>query len=143
MTYDASAKRDRSSTAVLDLVQASGLWVVASSSPTRDFVDLRGLLLRNHGVGSPRFPFDDEWVPLVKVRSYDPVPRESTPSQIRCGARTYYLTDPRGGTLDYEWRLQRVVKEIRQLAPREVAAMYEQVAPPDVPLHPEWANTVR
>jgi hypothetical protein len=97
MTHDASTERDRSPTAVLDLTRASGVWVVASSSPTRYFVDVRGLLLRNHGTGSPRFPYDDEWVPLVRVRSYDPATRESTASQIRCGARTYYLTDPRGG----------------------------------------------
>ena len=140
MTHDPSSARDRPVTAVLDLTRSSGLWVVASTSPTRYFVDVRGLVLRSHGVGSPRFAFDDEWVPLVRVRSYDPVTRESTANEIRCGARAYYLTDPRGGSLDYEWRLQRVVTEIRRLAPDEAAAMYARTAAPDVPLRPEWAR---
>ncbi|WP_217615479.1 hypothetical protein [Cellulomonas sp. GbtcB1] len=142
MTRDPFVGRDRSATAVLDLTIASGLWVVASSSPTRYFVDVQGLLLRSHGVGSPRFAFDDEWVPLVRVRSYDPTTRESTANEIRCGARAYYLTDPRGGSLDYEWRLQRVVTEIRPLAPDDAAAMYARTAAPDVPLRPEWARTI-
>lgn|GEM_PF-5249040 len=84
MTHAPSSARDRPFTAVLDLTQSSGLWVVASTSPTRYFVDVRGLVLRRHGVGSPRFPFDDEWVPLVRVRSYDPVTRESTANEIGC-----------------------------------------------------------
>lgn len=105
MPHETTAAPDQPAPTVLDLTRASGLWVVLSSSPTRYFVDVRGLLLRNHGVGSPRFAFDDEWVPLVKVRSYDLLTRESVANEIRCGARTYYLTDPRGGSLDYEWRL--------------------------------------
>ncbi|NTW40112.1 MAG: hypothetical protein HGA44_09515 [Cellulomonadaceae bacterium] len=140
MTSEASDGQDSSSPTVLDLTRATGLWVVLSSSPTRYFVDTRGLLLRNHGVGSPRLPFDDEWVPLVQVRSYDPVTLESVANQVRCGARIYYLTDPRGGALDYEWRLQRTVTAIRQVSAVEAKEMYERVPLPDTPLVPEWAS---
>lgn len=138
MTSDATDGQNRSSPTVLDLTRVTGLSVELSSSPTRYLVDTRGLLLRNHGAGSPHFPFDDEWVPLVQVRSYDPVTLESVASQIRCGARTCYLADPRGGALDYEWRLHCVVTAIRRVEPEEDATLYErQAALRAAPLLPE------
>ncbi|MFI2754182.1 hypothetical protein ACGIF2_15740 [Cellulomonas sp. P22] len=102
---------------VLDLATASGVWAIRSESTAVYYLDLPGLVMRARGPSSQSFPFDDEWVRLVEVISFDPMTGESAANQIRTGWRPRYLTDPRGGAHDYEWRLQRTVTTIEQVAP--------------------------
>lgn len=116
----------------LDLHAAKGVWVVRSASRTVYYLDLdRGLLMRARGEFSQVFPFDDEWVQLVRVTSRDESLRPVRLGEIRVGERPEYLTDPEGGLADYQWRIQRVVTAIEPVGVDEAAAL--GVPAPDGP----------
>lgn len=123
MRDDAEASRDEVVTS-LDLATAQGVWAVRSASATTYYVDLDArLVMRARGEGSVVFPFDDEWVRLVRVTSRDESLTPVSTGQIRVGERPDYLMDPRGGIGDYEWRIQRVVTSIERVRPEEVDAL--------------------
>ena len=121
---------------VLDVAHATGVWVVRSTSNTVYYLDLdRGRLMRARGAGSPSFPFDDQWVPLVEVTSRDDLLRPLRTGEVRVGERPEYLTDPGGGVVDYEWRIQRAVTAIERVTDDEAAALRERA--PDGPDSPD------
>ena len=108
------------------MARATGVWVVRSTSNTVYLLDLdRGRLMRARGAGSPEFPFDDQWVPLVEVTSRDELLRPVRTGEVRVGERPEYLTDPGGGLVAFEWRIQRVVTVIERVADEEAAALRE------------------
>lgn len=92
-----------------------GYWRILSTSRTTCYLDLdRMRLLRDRGPGSPVFPYDGRWVPLVQVRS----PRGDT--TIRVGDRHEFLTDPAGGLHDYQWWIPRTCVEIQSVTLHEL-----------------------
>lgn len=79
-----------------------GYWGIISTSRTVCHLDLDQFrLLRHRGPGSPAFPDDGEWVPLVQVGS------PHGDHVIRVGDRHEFVTDPGGGVADYQWWIPR------------------------------------
>ena len=96
-------------------ISDGGLWAVRSTSNTVCYLDLdHMLLLRDRGPGSPRFPYDGQWVPLVQVRS--PLGDFGV---VRVGHRHEFLTDPGGGLQDYQWWIPRVCIAISPVDPAD------------------------
>lgn len=94
----------------LDLTTATGTWLVLSASQTVYRLDLDHRLLRREpGPASTRGPFDDEWVPLVRVEVLDDGGMVVESTEIQVGRRHLYLTDPLGTLGDHRWWIQRVV----------------------------------
>lgn len=91
-----------------------GIWVVTSASETVYRLDLdRRLLRREPGPLSPHGPFDNEWVPLVRVEALQADLRLVETTEIRVGRRHLYLTDPLGDAgAVYRWWLQRTAEHI-------------------------------
>ncbi len=83
-----------------------GVWAIHSTSATIAYLDLdRELLLRHWGPGSPRFPNDGRFVPLVRVTS-----TRGDTGVIRVGDRHELLTDPGGP--DYQYWIPRACTSI-------------------------------
>ena len=92
-----------------------GLWAVRSTSATVCFLDLdRMTRYRDRGAGSPSFPYDRQWVPLVQVRS----PRGDT-GVVRVGDRHEFVTDPDEGSQDYQWWIPRLCIAIEPVDPAD------------------------
>jgi len=97
----------------LDLTTATGTWLVLSASQTVYRLDLdRWLLRREPGPDSTRGPFDDEWVPLVRIEVLDDDRTVVEATEVHVGRRHLYLTDPLGLTGDYRWWIQRLATRI-------------------------------
>lgn len=108
----------------LEVATANGIWVVHSSSNTAYYIDCdRRLVMRKWGPGSSRFDFDDVWVPLVDLLSRDENLNLVDRGHIRVGERPEYLTDPRGGAGDNEWRVQRAVTSIERADEEQVTRL--------------------
>lgn len=91
-----------------------GVWAIHSTSATIAYLDLdRGLLLRHWGPGSPRFPNDGRFVPLVRVTS-----TRGDTGVIRVGDRHELLTDPGGP--DYQYWIPRACTSIERVARADV-----------------------
>jgi hypothetical protein len=117
-TAPAGATGDRDAAAELDLDTATGLWLVLSSSQTVYRLDLDHRMLRREpGPDSARGPFDNEWVPLVRVEVLCPDLSTRETRTLAVGRRHLYVTDPIGGGADYRWWLQRTAEVIRQVTP--------------------------
>jgi hypothetical protein len=98
-------------------IDEGGLWAVRSTSRTVCYLDLdRSMLLRARGPGSPTFPFDGQWVPLVRIAS-----QRGDVGVVRVGDRHEYLTDPDGaGGEQYRWWVPRVCVTIERVTADEV-----------------------
>lgn len=113
-------------------VDEGGVWAIHSTSATVAYLDLnRGLLLRHWGPGSPRFPHDGKFVPLVRVTS-----QSGDTGVIRVGDRHMYLTDP--GGQDYRYWIPRTCTSIEpvgddgvSLARPDAGPAGPQAAPPE------------
>lgn len=93
-----------------------GLWAIRSSSPTTCYLDLdTQRLYRDHGAGSPPFPYDHEWVPLVRVTS-----TRGDEGIIRIGDRHTYLTDPAGAADPYRFWIPRTCTTIEPVDPEDL-----------------------
>lgn len=88
-----------------------GRWLIRSTSLTVCHLDLdTQRLLRDRGPGSPAFPYDGQWVPLVEVRS-----QRGDVGVIRVGDRHEFLTDPAGGAHDLRYWIPRVCVAIESV----------------------------
>lgn len=95
-----------------------GIWAVRSTSSTVCYLDLdRLLLLRDRGPGSQAFPFDGDWVPLVRIAS-----QRGDFGVVRVGDRHEYLSDPGGigSDDDYRWWIPRTCVAIERVDADEV-----------------------
>ncbi|MDM8083783.1 hypothetical protein QUV83_03260 [Cellulomonas cellasea] len=99
-------------------IDDGGFWAVRSTSSTVCYLDLdRLLLLRDRGPGSQAFPFDGDWVPLVRIAS-----QRGDFGVVRVGDRHEYLTDPGGigSDDDYRWWIPRTGVAIERVDAEEV-----------------------
>lgn len=95
-------------------IDEGGVWAVRSTSASVAYLDLdRGLLLRHWGPGSPRFPHDGRFVPLVQVTS-----QRGDTGVIRIGERHEFLTDPGGH--DYRYWVPQTCTSIEPVDRRDV-----------------------
>jgi hypothetical protein len=94
-------------------------WAVQSTSRTVRYLDLdRSMLLRAWGPGSLVFPYDGQWVPLVRIAS-----QQGDLGVVRVGDRHECLTDPGGAEGDeYRWWVPRVCVSIERVTADEVPA---------------------
>ena len=120
MTHDAVAR--------LDLLAASGVWAVRSTSPSTAYViDTEApAVMRRTGPESSRGPADNVWVPLAQLSAL-PVRDDlaGDDSVVRVGARHLYVFVD--GVL-IRWWVQRSVTVIERLAEGEIAGL-----PPRLP----------
>jgi len=98
-------------------IDEGGLWAIRSTSRTVCYLDLdRSMLLRARGPGSPMFPFDGQWMPLVRIAS-----QRGDFGVVRVGERHEYLTDPDGaGGEQYRWWVPRMCVTIERVRADEV-----------------------
>ncbi|GCE75644.1 hypothetical protein [Cellulomonas biazotea] len=105
--------------------EATGVWVVRSSSPTIYVVDAdAGALLRVPGAGSSPGVADDRWVPLVRVRGY----KAGDEGIIRVADRHEYVFDHDRDGADFGWWLQRIVTRIDPATDAELAGFPTRVS---------------
>ncbi|MCG7286391.1 hypothetical protein MHY85_10465 [Cellulomonas sp. ACRRI] len=104
----------------LVLEDATGVWVIRSTSDTVYFIDAdSSLLLRRTGPNSPPGFADNRWAPLIEVQSIFAGDR----GVIRVGDRHRYLYDYDADGLDYGWWIQRLVTEIAYVEGEELARL--------------------